>query len=313
LGAAIGDALGFPVEFVRSFDAIRAKFGRHGVRGYVQYWERNGARFAPYTDDTQMAELVLKTFTKAKHDHFSKDQAMKQLAQEFLSWAHDPQGGHRAPGNACLRGCLNVEAGTPWYEAGGLDDGGCGSVMRAFPAALLFPDDEQRAITWAVAQSKITHRAPIALAACAAMAGGMLEALRGSDASSLSKRMVKEAGAFDTNTAEMIEMAVKRAETGESPHTVLNELEGWAAHECIAAAAFVITRHPASFENAVLEAANTPGDSDSIATLVGALLGAWLGRDQIPENWIRDLERSTELEARAHEAFVATHLHHLFP
>ena len=58
LGAAIGDAMGHPTEFLSSFEAIRAKYGPDGVTGYELYWEREGIRFAPYTDDTQMAEVV---------------------------------------------------------------------------------------------------------------------------------------------------------------------------------------------------------------------------------------------------------------
>jgi len=59
LGAAIGDAMGHPTEFL-SMSAIRERWGAAGVSGFELYWEHDGKRFAPYTDDTQMAEAVLR-------------------------------------------------------------------------------------------------------------------------------------------------------------------------------------------------------------------------------------------------------------
>ena len=57
LGAAIGDAMGHPTEFL-SLDEIVSKYGPAGVTGFELWWEQDGAKFAPYTDDTQMAEIV---------------------------------------------------------------------------------------------------------------------------------------------------------------------------------------------------------------------------------------------------------------
>lgn len=53
---------------------------------------------------------------------------------------------------------------------------------------------------------------------------------------------------------------------------------------------------------ALLEGANAPGDSDSIPTLVGALLGARLGIEAVPADWVRDVERTDELRALAQAA-----------
>jgi hypothetical protein len=48
--------------------------------------------------------------------------------------------------------------------------------------------------------------------------------------------------------------------------------------------------------------ANAHGDSDSIATLAGALLGARLGLEALPPDWVRDVERSAELLALGKQA-----------
>ena len=295
LGAAIGDAMGHPTEFVTSFEAIRRRWPPDGVSGFAFYWERGPARFAPYTDDTQMAEVVLRSLVEGREARAGFDAIMTAMAEGFVRWSREPQGGHRAPGNSCLAGCRALAAGEHWSEAGGAEAGGCGSVMRCYPFGLLFADDPDEAVRWSVAHSRMTHGDPIALAACAAMARGVALAVTGTRPVAIVRAMVDAARVEDSRTAAMIERAVREAEDGTPVEVTLSRLEGWAAHEAIAAAAYVFARHPDDFEAAVLEAANTPGDSDSIATLAGALVAARTGLAGLPAAWVADLERSEEL------------------
>lgn len=301
LGAAVGDALGHPTEFL-SHEQIRSRYGPRGVTGFERWWERDGVRFAPYTDDTQMAEIVLRSLVSAGGPGRGMDAVMEEIAQGFATWSVDPQGGHRAPGNACMSGAGRIRAGVSWREAGGLTAGGCGSVMRAYPFGLLFSDDVEKAEHWAVEHSRMTHQDPIALAACAAMAVGVAGEVQGRAASDVLSSMIEAAGRYDAKTAKMAEQAVGDAAAGADPDDVLKRLEGWAAHEAIAAAMFVVARHGNDLRGALLEGANAHGDSDSIATLAGALLGARLGLEALPREWIRDVERSDELIALAREA-----------
>lgn len=120
LGAAAGDATGRATEFL-SMEAIRAQHGPRGVQNYALYWEREGARFAPYTDDTQMAEAVLRSLIQARNEGLGLDAAMQALSERFVAWAKAPEGGHRAPGRACLAGCHALASGVAWFEAGALD------------------------------------------------------------------------------------------------------------------------------------------------------------------------------------------------
>ncbi|MBY0524127.1 MAG: ADP-ribosylglycohydrolase family protein [Gemmataceae bacterium] len=292
LGAAIGDAMGHPTEFVGSFDAIRSRFGPEGVTGFRLYWDRDDQHFAPYTDDTQMAEIVLRSLLE---EHTDLAAAMKRMAEGFVHWASHPQGGHRAPGNACMAGCRALERGAHWSEAGGATAGGCGSVMRAYPFGLVFADDLAKAEEWSVAHSKLTHRDPIALAASAAMAVGMALVLAERDPAWVGSEMVAAACRYSARTAVMMAQAIEEARNGTKPEVTLQRLQGWAAHEAIAAGLYVFTRHPDDPRTAILEGANTPGDSDSIATLAGALVGARCGIDALPAEWVREVERSTEL------------------
>ncbi len=297
LGAAIGDAMGHPVEFIDSVAQIRSKYGPEGVTKFELYWERDGKHFAPYTDDTQMAEAVALALHESRGADL--DATMKAMAKRFVDWSLEPQGGHRAPGNACLAGCNALRQGARWSEAGGETAGGCGSVMRAYPFGLFFANDLRRAEAWAVAHSKLTHRDPIALGACAAMAIGVSLLVRGESVRHVTSEMVAAACRHSSKTACFMAAAIDDARADTEPEAVFDRLQAWAAHEAIAAAVYILERHADDPRAAILEGTNTPGDSDSIATLAGALVGARCGVRGLPPEWVRDVERADELLALA--------------
>lgn len=289
LGAAIGDAMGCPTEFL-SMSQIEKRYGANGVTGFVLYKEADGKRFAPYTDDTQLAEMVLISLLAEKND---LNRCMEIMGHNFIQWSNNPQGGHRAPGRACLQGCANLAQGVHWSIAGGEQAGGCGSVMRSYPFGLVFCNDLDKAEQWAVAHSYLTHRDPIALAACAAMAIGTAMAIQQCAVKDILNAMAKASARYSQETAYMINQAISKPLSYQQK--VMNWYLGWAAHEAIAAAAYLFCHYARNPELAILSAANTPGDSDSIATLVGALTGAYNGLNALPAHWVQEVERSTEL------------------
>ena len=294
MGAAIGDALGHPTEFL-SIEGIEQRYGPKGVLDYVLFWEADEKRFAPYTDDTQMAEQVFRALGDSVKHGLGLDATMRGMAERFIEWSINPQGGHRAPGRACLAGCRALAEGVVWSEAGGEKAGGCGSVMRAYPFGLFFHDDLARAESWAVAHSKLTHRDPIALAACGAMAVGTAQCLHQRPLGEVLSHMCDVAQKYSRDTATMMRRALAEAREGVLPSQTLERLRAWAAHEAVAAAIYVVARHPQAPRRALLEAINTPGDSDSLGTLVGALMGAWHGVKALPPSWCAQLERSEAL------------------
>ena len=293
IGSAIGDAMGCPTEFL-SMAQIVEQYGKLGVTDYALFREEDGRRFAPYTDDTQMAEAVCRGLLD---EHSGLDAAMRAIAKRFIDWEANPQGGHRAPGKACLEGCQRLAAGAQWNEAGGRNAGGCGSVMRAYPFGLLFHHDMDKSTQWAAEHSRLTHGAPIALAACAAMAVGTAMALHHEPVESILQKMVDTASRYSPETAFMLQKAVDAP--AEKERNMKSWYEGWAAHEAIAISAYLFKIHLSDPRAAILSATNSPGDSDSIAALVGALIGAYHGIDVFPEHWIRHLERNQELLALA--------------
>jgi len=112
--------------------------------------------------------------------------------------------------------------------------------MRAYPFGLIFANDLGKAEQWAVAHSALTHRDPIGLAACAAMAVGTALCVNGTAAGDVLEAMSDAAEhRYSAETAVMMREAVAEAQSGVGPRSVLGRLEGWAAHEAIAVAAYV--------------------------------------------------------------------------
>jgi ADP-ribosylglycohydrolase len=152
LGLAIGDALGYPTEFVSSVGAIRDRWGADGITDFVSAGHRPPGIF---TDDTQMSIAVARALLRAGHRELGE--FMLVLSEEFVAWSRSPEN-NRAPGGACMAGCSSLRRGTPWRQAGVRESKGCGAAMRAAPVGLFFHADDARLVRTAAAQSAATHR-----------------------------------------------------------------------------------------------------------------------------------------------------------
>ena len=309
-GAALGDMLGAPVEFIKSRAQINTKYPPSGIVGIESLKEKDykqdtlGERYVPYTDDTAMTLCVMEGIIKS--NTLEIDSCMPQIALACIKDMHAPYGwayGPRAPGNTCLKNVKKIEVSYKdqqsffsrkndlWWKGGLSTDGGCGSVMRAHPFGILFYNAPEQAALWAAQHSEITHGAPLAKAACAALAVGTAYAMNNESPETVTQKMTEAARVYDSKTADMMQKAVAYAhDAHKSSDEVFEEFLGWAAHEAIAAATYCFIKHPDNVREAILLGVNTPGDSDSIASLAGALVGARVGASQLPQEWLEILE-----------------------
>ena len=63
--------------------------------------------------------------------------------------------------------------------------------------------------------------------------------------------------------------------------------------QTIPAVLYVLMNHADNYESAVIAAVNDTKDNDTIASIVGAILGALHGRAVIPERWIEGITSSS--------------------
>jgi len=284
LGLAIGDALGMPTEFLLVED-IRARWGPQGVQGLEDgHWPPGH-----FTDDTQMTLALAEGILAAGRDA-PVDEIMAEVAVEFVHWMRDPLGGHRAPGNTCLAGCGNLADGVPWRQAGVRDSKGCGSAMRAAPIGLAWPGDYERIREVGIAQSLATHGHPCALAGSVAVAALVSMALEGVAPAEMLDRVVDlTADISDEFVAQMA--VVPEVLDLLAAEAWIDLGGGWVAEEAAAGALYCFLSSPNDYRATVLRAANTDGDSDSLACIAGAISGAYNGLDAIPQQWRDRIER----------------------
>jgi ADP-ribosylglycohydrolase len=272
-GLALGDALGWPTEF-SSVARIKETYGPAGILEPPDP--------ALYTDDTQMTVALAEGLLDAGIDA-DLDTQMNAVARQFVHWRHTAP--ERAPGTTCLRGVDRFDQGFPWHESGIKGSKGCGSAMRVAPIGLLYQRQPERLREIAESSSLITHGHPAALAASVGAAYLVKLALDGLHPRDWAAELL----AVTRDMSEEFHAAIGRAVSAASAADEAAALEtigrGWTGEEAVALAFYCVLRYPDDYVACMRRAANTEGDSDSIACIAGGIMGARLGLAAIPEAW----------------------------
>lgn len=275
LGLALGDALGAPTEFMRLDPDILRTYGMAGIQ--------EPPTPALYTDDTQMTLALLQGVLEAGIDA-PPEVMMPVVAQHFLAWGISPEN-NRAPGTTSMRAIANLRAGYDWRTSGIASSKGCGSAMRVAPLGYLYQHQPERLREVAHLSGLITHGHPAAVAASIGAAYAVKLALDGVPPETYLARML----AFTDGISEDYDRALLRVghvlTLGSEAHAMRHIGEGWVGEEAVALALYCVLRYSDDYVRAVQRAANSDGDSDSIACIAGGIMGARLGLTAIPESW----------------------------
>ena len=270
MGAAVGDALGMPLEFGPPRPAD------HMVR------EMKEGRLPPgtFTDGTEMA-LALAEGLLAHRPQAPADSLAglaETIAQRFAAWY---QASPSDVGNQTRAVLSHIAAGQAWEQA--VDavqrqspgSAGNGSVMRCWPVALARWDDLDRLLADSRLQSRLTHPHPECVAGSAFVNAAIYYLLQGAPPA--------EAVASALEVVEVPEPL--RATIESAPERRREELEnsGWVRHTLESAAWGLLTTD--SFEEAVVQVVNLGRDADTAGAVAGALAGAAYGLAAIPARW----------------------------
>ena len=284
-GLAIGDALGYPTEFM-PLSAIKSTYGPTGIQDFPK-------SPALFSDDTQMSIAVAEALVRAGDQDL--DTLMDAVRDEFIRWRRSPEN-NRAPGNACLAGVSRMERGVHWSESGIADSKGCGSAMRVAPIGYLYQHDPEKLKAAARASGICTHGHRTAVAA--SIGAAYLVKLALDDVPP--DQMIPALLAFTKGISGEFDRAILKVDEcldWEDEEKALEFLgRGWIGEEAVALALYCFLRYPDDYAKTVLRGANTAGDSDSIACIAGGISGARLGVSGIPAKWGRDIEKAYYLE-----------------
>lgn len=317
IGGAVGDALGYEVEFM-DLAAIRKRFGEKGITRYVLH---NGV--SQFSDDTQMTLFTLEGLMNGTiHTKAGKPEAiLSYIEKAYLNW-HKTQTGipeplpdswmshirtlwnRRAPGMTCMGALDNIAHGLEVRN----NSKGCGGVMRVAPIGIFNAvhsnlykyDDTAQLAGWS---AEITHKHIASTFASALLATTIENCIYDETVDRLTFSWIVDGGLtmmskyFPGHDAELdkfsrlMRRALELGQDSTPGDYAIRELgEGWVGDEAIAIAVFSVMRHIDNFEDCIVCAVNHDGDSDSTGAIAGNIIGAILGYSAIPSYYLENLE-----------------------
>ncbi len=328
----MGDALGYPVEFIRE-KQIFQKYGSHGITEY-EYDISSGK--ALISDDTQMTLFTAngllvgdtrgamrgirgwprgyvvkayKDWLKTQEFSMREVNSHKRYTSEGgYSWLLDVPElySRRAPGNTCLSALQGGRECEDYVKAKLNDSHGCGGVMRVAPLAVSESLRDILTLDMEGAQlAAITHGHSLGYMPAAVLVHVINRIVFPPEGKTMSlKEIVLEARDAVTELfkddphirklTDLIDLAVELSENGASDElgNIHRLGEGWVAEEALAISLYCALRHRDDFSAGVIAAVNHSGDSDSTGAITGNILGALLGYGAIEPKWKRGLELS---------------------
>jgi ADP-ribosylglycohydrolase len=325
IGGALGDALGYKVEF-DGIEVITQNLFAYKWQAYDLNMGRFAERFRTkdgkslVSDDTQMTiatgRALIETTATSTVD-FAGEFA-DNLSKRYVTWSKHPDN-NRAPGGACMRACNNMAKGLHWSDATDINTMGCGANMRVAPIALIQDPGVGSRINLAYLSSAVTHAHPAALASAALTVMAISGAYDGMNGREILDMLIELCRDHHNNhyPTDVLGDLWEQSEYGSaraylragyeeckgyllSARTALNigwkgdtdpcEItgQGWTAPEALAGAMLCVAGLWDNPVQVLQRAAVSNGDSDSLAAIAGNIRGA--AGVEWPYEWSHGLE-----------------------
>lgn len=287
LGLALGDALGAPFEFLRAGN----------VPDPVPALEQPWLDLPPgsTTDDTAMARNLARSL--ADRGRLDPD----DLVRRHLEWfATDPPDVGTLTRRVLKRAAAGEDATAAaraiWQERGPEVSAGNGSVMYCAPLGLAFANRPSELVELAPALSALTHHDERCRTAVLAVTLAVAALVRGQDRRSAAESALT--AVLGRDGGEELEFLVEQV--GRS-----RAIDGPDQGFCLftAGAGLQALLRFDAFEPALRHVVGLGGDTDTNAAVAGALLGAFVGVDGLPDLWLARLRDPEGIVAEA-EALV---------
>ncbi len=281
-GTACADALGRPVEHL-TLEQIKRKYGENGIL--------EPQPDSPWTDDTQLMLVLARGLLRGAELELSE--LMSHITQELVLWLDEPDLG---AGATTKGAALNLKDGIHWSKSG-ISSKTCGSLMRAGILGFIYRNDPDKLVRVSLLSGRITHSHPSAEAASIAGAYAVKLALDGVEPREMRSPLLEVTQGISQEFTRALKSSYNMAYSDVGDEDALRILgQGWYADETFALAYFCILRYPNDYKKAIQTAVNITGDSDSVGSVAGGILGARLGIEAIPVSWVEALKGKEILE-----------------
>ncbi|MDK7159658.1 PfkB family carbohydrate kinase [Pauljensenia sp. UMB3104] len=313
-GLALGDALGMPTQAM-SPEQIRAVYGR--ITGLV-----DGDASQPYapgmpagsvTDDTEQALLIASLLVRGRGTSSGRVALdAGEFAHALLAWEDSmiERGSLDLLGPSTKAALERVRAGEDPLTVGGAGTTN-GAAMRVTPIGIAMPTADPEAFADAVWSScQVTHATRQGFQSAALVAAAVSMGIDAARSPSLDLRSLlwkalsyvdslPERGAWtpDPDVVAATRRAMQlTANPASSSLECLVEQVGTsvASAQAIPMAFALLARDPSP--QALLDAANIGGDTDTIGAIAGAILGAALGFEVFVGRGLAQVELASHLD-----------------
>jgi poly(ADP-ribose) glycohydrolase ARH3 len=286
VGAAIGDGLG-------SWREGRRIARREEIELLAEKLEQ-----LTYTDDTHMTIGVAESLIESKG--FSGERMVKTFIRNYEA---EPWRGYGPGPPRIFRMIKNGEqwdsAASKIYKGGSF---GNGSAMRVAPIGLLYSNDTEKLREIAYKSSCITHSHELGKEGAALQAYAVALALNTPSGEEIDREaFLLKLQKFAQNQLYKEKVAsIKELLDEQDRARVVTILgNGIEAPRSVPTAIYSFLRQPRCYRDCVLYAISLGGDTDTIASMAGAISGAYLGIEAIPQEWRAKLENRAYIEALA--------------
>jgi poly(ADP-ribose) glycohydrolase ARH3 len=291
LGLAVGDALGAPYEGLTHTD-IFWQFGSPdnlvtNPSGETLY----------YTDDTEMMIGVAETLVEC--GRIEEDRLCRVFAANYHPERGYGQGARRII-EAMAKGKDHRTLAATIFPGGSF---GNGAAMRVAPVGLLFAEQPEELWEQARLSALPTHTHPLGIEGAQILAVAVSWALRATAFSrkelwrELLSRATTEEFRWHLEVASKLKPGDSLASLGSTLH----------AHRSVVTAIACFAFSPGDFERVMSRAIGLGDDTDTVAAMAGALVGAFAGVTAIPAELLAKLEDGPA-KGRSHIAELATKL-----
>lgn len=321
LGLAVGDAMGYPVD-EKSWQEIQNAYGPNGLLGYDLV--NDCATASAYT---QVAAFVsnglLLGVSRGKEEHYlryinlslrewGRAQYFPRDPERSLCWvAKIPQMRVRKSKDSWMLNALRLEtAGTmdkPVNRASST-----GSLPGAVVVGLACNDrgmDRKLASSLGTQTVALTH-GNVETFLCGSVLAECIALILEQDTPDLADCFQQAISVMERQFSHRFEQAQSLAHTlrraiamadreEDIPQLIMERFECDTAEECLAATFYACLSCREDFDSAMITAVNHSGRSGAVGSLTGAILGAVMGAEALPDFYLESLESVSILEQLA--------------
>lgn len=281
-----------------SFAADSHALGAHWIYDMDEIATRYGRveRLLPPPPDSFHAGRAMGSFTHygdqtlllLRHLASHRDFVLPSFADEWREFAERYDGYHDKAMKATVN---NLASGAGPAEAGSSSEE-LSAAGRIAPLVYLYRDDRAAIVRTAREQCALTHNSAVAVEATEFLARVLWRVMNGKTPTAAIRTVIDESP--DSPVVALVRAGLESTTLG-TRDAAKRFGQGCGTKSALPLAVHLIATYEGSLRNALVENVGVGGDSAARGMVVGMVLGAFHGRDAIPDEWIEEMRAYREI------------------